>query len=99
MAKICPLCNEKNLGYDDKKLCCSGYKPMKDGKEWYNGGDCDFHINFKNKSFGTLKLQDVINIIDGNKVRNKNGDTIELDLTNTQYFTKIVKAEKAFTEL
>ena len=89
----CPVCQGK-LKKTDAMVFCENYKPIKnqDGS-WSNDGSCEFRITFSNKVFGTLKTDDIKKMLAGEKVKNKKGDTIELDL-NSQYFTKITFAKK-----
>ena len=89
----CPICKSK-LKKVESMVFCENYKPAKDENgTWKNDGTCEFRITFANKVFGTLKTDDIKKMLNGEKVKNKKGDTIELD-TNSQYFTKITFAKK-----
>jgi len=92
MAK-CPVC-QAQLKKVDTMVFCENYKPVKnENGEWNNEGNCEFRITFANKVFGTLTPQNIKDMLSNKAVKNKKGDTIELDLSS-QYFTKITFAKK-----
>ena len=89
----CPLCGKK-LKKGEKMVYCEEYKPKKDGNEWYNEGDCDFRITYKNKIFGRdLTDRDIKALLNGETIKNKNGDTAILDV-DYEYFVKIDYKDK-----
>jgi len=76
----CPVCGRK-LKKGEKMVYCEEYKPKKDGKDWYNEGNCEFRITYKNKLFGRdLTDRDIKSLLDGNKLKTRNGDTVTLDV-------------------
>jgi len=93
----CPICKAK-LKKVDTMVFCENYKPTKtQSGEWINEGSCEFRITFNNKVFGKLTPQNIKDMLEQKKVKNKKGDTIELD-TSSQYFTKITFAPKQEAE-
>jgi len=98
MSSKCPLCQSgvKLRKSDDNKpsmVYCESYKLEKEGDNFVNKGTCDFHLNFKNKRFGELTTEQMKSLIGGQKIANKKGDALELDLSNKEYFTKFTKVE------
>lgn len=91
----CPLCGKGILRLKQGAyVYCEHYKPTKEGKEWVNGGDCDFHVNFKQKAFGRdLTMADMKKLIAGETLKASNGNTMILNVDN-QFFTEITFAEK-----
>ena len=101
MATLCPLCKKANLtqkANNPKDVRCSNYRPKKIDGEFVNTGECDFHINFKS-NWGTLDAKKIVSIVNGNKLKNKDGATISLDLENTDFYTKIEFSEDVFVEV
>lgn len=94
---VCPLCGKGILkNRKDAMIYCDGYKPQKDGKEWYNTGSCDFHIPYNQKVFGRkLTVKDMKDLIAGKQLKNPKGDILELDLENPDFFTKLTFAPRA----
>lgn len=90
---ICPICSSQ-LKKGENMVFCQNFKPKKIGNDFVNDGTCDFKINLKNKFFGALSVEDVKNLLAMSKVKNKKGDSIELDLKNKEFYTKITFAEK-----
>ena len=94
---ICPLCGKGTIkNRKDKMIYCDGYKPQKDGNEWFNSGDCDFFIAYNQKTFGKqLTRAEMDRLLNGEILKNKNGDTLELDLSRENgYFTKLTFAPR-----
>lgn len=95
MATVCPLCKKGTLKKGEKMVYCTGYQPQKDGKEWFNSGECDFHIPYNQKAFGrVLSNNDMKKLIDGESIRNAKGDVLTLDLSVKGFYTKIDFAER-----
>jgi hypothetical protein len=94
MATTCPKCEKGTLKKGEKMVYCSEYKPVKneDGS-WKNEGSCDFKIMFANKVFGAIDAGKIKQLVQGDTLTNKKGDTMVLDLKN-DYFTKITFPEK-----
>jgi hypothetical protein len=89
MATNCPLCSTGKLKKGAKMVYCENYKPQKEGNEWFNNGECEFHLPFANKVFGrTLKDSDIKQLLEGKTIKNSKGDTMTLDL-DSEYFTRI----------
>ena len=88
---VCPLCGKGTIkNRKDKMVCCDGYKPQKEGSEWFNTGECDFHIPYNQKAFGKQLTKNEMNmLLNGQVLKNKKGDTLTLDLENPDFFTKI----------
>lgn len=98
MATICPLCRSGILKKGEKMVYCNNYKPKKDGSDWYNQGNCDFHIPYANKAFKrSLSDDDIKILLGGGKIKNKIGDTMVLDL-DSEYYTRIEFAKKVEDE-
>ena len=95
MATLCPLCKKSNLKKrGDVMVLCEGYKPKKeDSGEWTNEGDCEFHIGFKNKVFGSINASQVKDMVEGKTISNSKGDKMVLDL-ESNFYTSITFAEK-----
>lgn len=92
--RSCPVCGSK-LKKGDKMVYCENYKPRKQGNEWYNEGDCDFRITYKNKMFGRdLTDKDIKTLLDGGTIRTKNAELANLDLEEPS-FIHIQFKEKA----
>jgi len=94
MATLCPKCKKGTLKKGEKMVYCTEYKPKKSGNDFVNEGTCDFHIAFKNSAWGkAITPQEIKQIVEGTKVTNQKGDTLELDL-DSKFFTKITYAPK-----
>ncbi len=95
MATICPLCGKGTLKVGEKMVYCSERIIKRDGKDFFNDGECDFHIGFKQKIFGRdLTPKDIKALVEGKTIKNKKGDVLRLDLENTEFFTSIDFAER-----
>lgn len=95
MATVCPLCKKGTLKKGDKMVYCDEYKPKKEGKDWINNGECEFHIPYNQKAFGrTLTANDIKKLVEGGTLKNAKGDTLELDIENTEFFTRITFAQR-----
>ena len=95
MATLCPLCGKGTLMKGEKMVYCSNYKPKKEGKDWYNEGDCEFHIPYKQAVFGRdLTPADIKRLVAGEPVKNKKGDSMILDL-DSPYYTHIEWSPRA----
>lgn len=82
----CPVCSVNTLKKGEKMIYCSEYKPRKDGSDWYNDGSCDFRITFKNKLVGRdLTPQDIRKLLNGEKLRTKDGDRFHLDIDQDSF--------------
>ena len=94
MATMCPKCGKGTLKKGEKMVYCSEYKPIKKGNEWVNEGSCEFRIMYKNVVWGEdLTPGDIKKMVEGGELTNKRGDKMKLDLSNSNYFTKIKKVE------
>lgn len=101
MATLCPLCKKANLTKKEnnpKDVRCANYHPKKVDGEFINTGECDFHINFKS-NWGMLDTTKIIQLVGGKKLKNSKGDTIELDLENSEFFTNIDFVTDKFVEI
>lgn len=88
----CPLCgNHDLLLRKGTMIYCPDYKPQKEGNEWINTGNCDFHIAFNQKAFGKkLTDSEMRKLLEGGDLVNSKGDTMSLDLTQENgFFTTI----------
>lgn len=99
---LCPKCKKNYLEIRTNKkggktLCCKDWKPIMaiklDKKSWINSGECEFKIPFKNKLFGTLTEEGIKSLMKGEKIMNKAGLILQLDLNNP-FFTRIDFPEK-----
>ena len=96
MGRLCPVCGKKNVKVNPEEtmVYCEEYKVTKVDGEFVNQGDCDFHIPFKQKIWGTsLTKKDMVALIEGKTLKNPKGDKMTLDL-DSPYFTHIEFAEK-----
>ncbi|MBR8466510.1 hypothetical protein KDE13_09205 [Campylobacter sp. faydin G-140] len=95
---VCPLCKEGTIKVrENTQVYCTNYETRKDGKDWINVGSCNFHIPFNQKAFGKkLSEADMKKLLNGEKLKNAQGDILELDLSNPNgdFFTKITFAPR-----
>ena len=90
----CPLCKTGTIKKGDRMVYCDGYQAKKDGNTWFNAGTCDFHISFNQKGLGrTLDDDEMRDLLNGKVLRNPKGDTLQLDIENKPFFTKMVFME------
>lgn len=92
----CPICKSGMKMKKDGKgephyIYCENYKPEKKGNEFINTGTCDFKIFFdQKKAFNmNLSITDMKKLVAGGELVNAKGDTLNLDVSNEKYFTKI----------
>ena len=98
MSTKCPICQSgmkmrKNEDGKPSMVYCDGYKLEKENESFVNKGSCDFHINFRSKMFGEVTTEQMKTLLSSQKIVNKKGDMLELDLKNKEYFTKFTRAE------
>lgn len=102
MATTCPACKELTLEVREYGVCCKGYLPKKDGKEYYNSGTCNFRINYEQKVFDKkLSKGDIKTLIEGGELKNKKGDVMKMvqdPSPNDDFFTEIEWKEKNYQD-
>lgn len=102
MARKCPLCErdgrDGTLQKREYGICCNKLQFTRNGKDYESVGECNFRINYEQKSFGKrLSDGEIRTLLDGGEIKNKDA-TMKLNLDRDGFFTEITWKEKNYSD-